>query len=331
VALVALRYDLRSAPFAATKHPELYAACLEQSAWGDRNGLDVITLSEHHGLEDGYLPSPFTMAAAVAARTNRIAITIAAAILTLHDPIRLAEEIAVADLISGGRVSLVAGSGYAPQDLEMAGVDPKRRGALLEETIETMRKAWTGEPFEWQGRTVRVTPTPKTKPHPLILMAGSSKAAARRAARLHLPFFPAIGDPELEAVYREESERVGYTGGFTLMPKGPGFVHVAEDPDAAWEQIAPYAWYDAQTYRSWQGPGNRSAVTSRADDQDALREEGIYRVVTPDECVALAEELGPTGSIVLHPLLCGMPVELGWESLELFRGKVLPRIKPEAG
>jgi alkanesulfonate monooxygenase SsuD/methylene tetrahydromethanopterin reductase-like flavin-dependent oxidoreductase (luciferase family) len=270
------------------------------------------------------------MAAALGARTKRINITIAAALLTVHDPIRLAEEIAVADLVSGGRVSFVAGAGYAQHDLEMAGVDPKSRGKLLEENIQVMRQAWTGEPFEWRGRTVRVTPTPRTKPHPMILMGGSGPLSARRAARLHLPFFPAVGDPSLEAVYREECEKVGFQGGFSLMPKGPGFVHVAEDPDKAWAEIAPYAWYDAETYRSWQRPENRSQVTSKAADADGLRAEGIYRVVTPDECVALAEELGPVGSIVLHPLLCGMPVDLGWESLELFRAKVLPRIKPEA-
>ncbi|MGH2685921.1 MAG: LLM class flavin-dependent oxidoreductase, partial [Actinomycetota bacterium] len=85
----------------------------------------------------------------------------------------------------------------------------------------------------------------------------------------------------------------------------------------------------AETYRSWQRPENRSAVTSKAADADGLRAEGIYRVVTPDECAALAEELGPVGSIVLHPLLCGMPVDLGWQSLELFRTEVLPRIKPQ--
>jgi alkanesulfonate monooxygenase SsuD/methylene tetrahydromethanopterin reductase-like flavin-dependent oxidoreductase (luciferase family) len=329
MALVALRYDLRAAPWAATQHPELYQSCLDQCAWADEHGLDIITLSEHHGVEDGFLPAPFTMAAAVAARTRRIPITIAAAILTVHDPIRLAEEIAVADLVSGGRITVVAGAGYAERDFDMAGVDRRERGKLLEETIEVMRRAWTGEPFEWRGRTVRVTPKPKTTPHPMILMGGSGKAAARRAARLRLPFFPAVGDAALQAVYQEECDRVGFQGGFSLLPKGPGFVHVAEDPDAAWEVIAPYAWYDAETYRSWQQPENRSEVTSRATDAGGLREEGIYRVITPDECVALAEELGPAGSIVLHPLLCGMPVHLGWESLELFRTKVLPRIRPD--
>jgi alkanesulfonate monooxygenase SsuD/methylene tetrahydromethanopterin reductase-like flavin-dependent oxidoreductase (luciferase family) len=325
MALVALRYDLRSPSWAATPHAEQYRTCLEQAQWGDKLGFTALTLSEHHGWDDGYMSSPFTMAAAVAARTERIAITIAAALLPLHDPIRLAEQIATVDLIAGGRVNFVAGAGYADHEFVMAGVEKKARGRLLEEAIEVMRKAWTGEPFEWQGRTVTVTPTPVTKPHPMILMGGSSVAAARRAARLRLPFFPALGDPALETAYREACEEVGHSP-FILMPSGPGFVHVAEDPDKAWEQIGKYALYDAETYRQMQSGGSRSQVLSQAESVDDLKAEGIYRVVTPDECVALAQELGPMGSIVLHPLLCGMPVELGWESLELFKTKVMPRL-----
>jgi alkanesulfonate monooxygenase SsuD/methylene tetrahydromethanopterin reductase-like flavin-dependent oxidoreductase (luciferase family) len=325
VALVALRYDLRSPSWAATSHADLYRTCLEQAEWGDKLGFTALTLSEHHGWDDGYMPSPFTMAAAVAARTERIAITIAAALLPLHDPIRLAEQIATVDLIANGRVSFVAGAGYADHEFAMAGIDKKARGRLLEEAIDVMRRAWTGEPFEYEGRTVRVTPMPVTKPHPMILIGGSSEAAARRAARLKLPFFPAIGDERLSQVYQEESEAVGHSP-FILMPSGPGFVHVSEDPDRTWEQIGPYALYDAESYREMQSGGTRSQVLSGAQTLDELKAEGIYRVVTPDECVALAQELGPMGSIVLHPLLCGMPVELGWESLELFRDQVMPRL-----
>jgi alkanesulfonate monooxygenase SsuD/methylene tetrahydromethanopterin reductase-like flavin-dependent oxidoreductase (luciferase family) len=329
VTTVALRYDLRSAPFAATKHPELYQACLDQCAWADEQGVgDVIVLSEHHAMEDGFLPAPFTMAAAVAARTNRLMISIAAALIPLHDPVRLAEQIAVLDLASGGRVNFVAGAGYARHEFEMAGIEPKERGRLLEEYVEVMLKAWTGEPFEWRGRTIQVTPVPKSRPHPLIFMGGSSEAAARRAARLRLPFFPALGDERLVEWYRDEAAKVGFDQPFCLLPHGPGFVHVTEDPDAAWEEISRYAWYDADTYRSWQGKGQSSEVTTKASDADELRKEGIYRVVTPDECVALAEELGPMGTIVLHPLMGGMPADLGWSSLQLFRDQVLARIRP---
>ena len=330
MSIIGLRYDLRSPSWAATKHPELYAACLEQAAWADEHGVDILTLSEHHGVEDGFLPAPLTMAAAIAARTTRVPITIAAALFPLHDPIRLAEQIAVVDLIAKGRVSIVAGAGYAQWEFEMAGVDRKGRGKRLEEAIQVMRQAWTGEPFEYEGRTVRVMPTPFSKPHPVILIGGSSEAAAKRAARLQLPFFPAIGDQHLVDVYQEACAAEGWTGGFSMLPHGPGFVHVTEDPEKAWAEIGRYALYDAETYRSWQTADVRSEVKSSATDLEQLRAEGIYRVVTPDECVGMAEELGHAGALVLHPLLCGMPVELGWSSLELFASKVLPRIRPSS-
>ena len=324
---IALRYDMRSPSWAATPHDELYRTCIQQCAWADANGVaDIVSLSEHHGIDDGYLPAPLALAAAIAGATKRIPITIAAALLPLHDPVRLAEEMAVISLASGGRLSFVAGTGYKRSEFEMAGVPYKDRAAMLEEYVEVMRNAWTGEPFEWRGRTVQVRPVPKVPP--LIMGGGSGPKAARRAARMHLPFFPGVGDPALKEAYEDECAKVGYQG-FSLLPKGPGFLHVTEDPDKAWDEIARYAWYDADTYRSWQ-EGTRAEVLTSAPDVDALRKEGIYRVVTPDECVALAEELSPGGALVLHPLLCGMPAELGWESLRLFHERVLPRIRPTA-
>ncbi len=87
---------------------------------------------------------------------------------------------------------------------------------------------------------------------------------------------------------------------------------------------APHAHDDAKTFHSWQTPGQRSEVQGDASDVEQLRASGVYRVVTPDECVALAEEVGRTGALVFHPLMGGMAPELGWESLELFANKVLP-------
>ena len=157
-------------------------------------------------------------------------------------------------------------------------------------------------------------------------MAGKKPArsrAARRAARLHAGFFPAIGDPRLAEIYNEECSRLGRTG-FVSMPGGPGFVHVSNDPERDWARIGPHALYDAQTYASWQTPGQRSQVHVEAKTLDELKRSGVYRVVTPDECVALA---GEVGALVLHPLMGGMPPALGWQSLELFAAEVLPRLR----
>lgn len=330
MAMIAVRYDLRVPELASTTHAAQYAACLEQSEWADRLGLDALILSEHHGVDDGYLPAPLTMAAAVAGRTKRIPINIAAVLVPLHDPVRMAEQLVVLDLVSGGRVSFVAGLGYRPEEFEMAGIEHARRAPLLEEYIDVMRQAWTGEPFVWRGRTVRVTPRPVTQPHPMLMIGGSTESAARRAARLRCGFFPAVGDPALAAAYEDERAKVGFAEGFCNLPGNLGFVHVAEDPEAAWAQIAPHAVYDAQTYMMWQPSDQRSAVHVEAPDAEGVRASGVYRVVTPDECVALADELGDTGTLLLHPLMGGITPELAWESLELFETKVLPRLRPGA-
>ena len=210
MAMIGLRYDLRAPTWGSASHAEIYEACLDQSRWGDERGIDFVVLSEHHGADDGYIPAPVTMAAAIAGHTRNIGINIAAILVPLHDPVRLAEELAVLDLASGGRVSFVAGVGYRYEEFEMAGVDRKQRGKLLEEYIDVMRKAWTGEPFEWRGRTVHVTPKPLTQPHPMMMIGGSTEVAARRAARLRLPMFPAVGDPKLAEIYNDECAKVEF-------------------------------------------------------------------------------------------------------------------------
>jgi alkanesulfonate monooxygenase SsuD/methylene tetrahydromethanopterin reductase-like flavin-dependent oxidoreductase (luciferase family) len=326
MALLTLRYDLRVPPFASVTHAEQYRACLEQCAWADEHGFQTIVLSEHHGVADGYLSSPLVVAGAVAGRTKKAMINISALLIPFHDPIRMAEDIAALDLVSGGRLSVVAGLGYRQEEFDMAGIDRKGRGRVVEDYVRTMLQAWTGEPFEYQGRTVQVTPKPFTQPHPIVLIGGSTEVAARRAARLRLPFMPAIGDPALADVYRAACASEGFTEGWTIMPSGPGFVHVSDDPERDWARIAPHALYDAETYHAWQTPGQRSQVEVDAANLDQLRASGVYRVVTPDECVALANEVGAMGAVVFHPLMGGMPAELGWESLELFASKVLPRL-----
>ncbi|MFP1627770.1 LLM class flavin-dependent oxidoreductase [Streptomyces sp. 5K101] len=298
-----------------------YRAALEMAAYADDRGIDTVQTEEHHGAANNWLPSPFAFAGAVLGATRRIAVTVSAAIGPLHDPLRMAEDIAVLDLVGRGRLVTVAGIGYRPEEYERAGVEWGRRGALQDELLETLIAAWTGEEFVYRGRTVRVTPRPFTQPHPLLLVGGSSRAAARRAARLGLPFFPSAHLPELEAYYHERRAEYG-TGGFCMMPaRTTPLLHVAEDPDRAWALYGHHLLHEARTYASWQSKDIRSAVRSAADTVEELRAEGVYRVVTPDECVDLAAE-----SLVVHPLCGGMPVDEGWRSLHLLCDDVLPRL-----
>ncbi|MFJ9817878.1 LLM class flavin-dependent oxidoreductase [Streptomyces sp. NPDC101151] len=296
-----------------------YRAALEMAAYADEHGISTVQTEEHHGADNNWLPSPFAFAGAVFGATRRIAVTVSAVIGPLHDPLRLAEEIAVLDLLSGGRLVTVAGIGYRPEEYALFDVDWKRRGRLQDELLETLLKAWTGEEFEYRGRTVRLTPRPYTDPHPLLLVGGSSKAAARRAARLGLPFFPSAHLPELESYYKEQLTVHG-TEGWTMMPAAETpLLHLSEDPDRSWAEYGEHFLHEARTYASWQSRDIRSAVRSAATTVEELRAEGVYRIVTPEQCVAQGLD-----SLVLHPLAGGMPVEEGWRSLRLFAERVLP-------
>jgi alkanesulfonate monooxygenase SsuD/methylene tetrahydromethanopterin reductase-like flavin-dependent oxidoreductase (luciferase family) len=157
----------------------------------------------------------------------------------------------------------------------------------------------------------------------MLLIGGTSKPAARRAARFGLPMFPAAHLPELEAYYYEQCKEHG-TQGFCMMPGSDTVMtHVAEDPDKVWAELGDRFFHEASTYHSWQTPDIKSAVHSHAGNVDELRAEGIYQVLTPDECAARAKE---TGAVNLHPLVGGMPIDAGWESLRLYCEQVLPKV-----
>jgi alkanesulfonate monooxygenase SsuD/methylene tetrahydromethanopterin reductase-like flavin-dependent oxidoreductase (luciferase family) len=304
----------------------MYRAALEMVTFGEQHGIEIVTLEEHHGADNGWSPAPLLTAGMILARTSRVGVSLMALLVPLHDPLRVAEDIAVLDLASGGRFSFVAGLGYRPSEYAAHGKDWSRRGELMDEALDAMLKAWTGEPFSYRGTTVRVTPRPLTQPHPTLLVGGTAKVAARRAARFGLPFFPADYLPELQAYYEEQCQAYG-TQPMCLMP-GPTttMLFVAEDPDKAWDQIGPNLLHEAVTYHSWQTPDIKSAAHSQATTVEELRAEGKYAIRTPAEVVEQARAGGDLASLNLHPLCGGIPVDVAWEHLQLFTDKVLPQL-----
>lgn len=330
--MLILRYDLRLPPEGATPTTVTgagqYAAMLEQCRWGDRLGVDMVVVSEHHGAPDSFMSAPLTIAAAILGATSKVNVNVSALLAIMHNPIRLAEELAAIDLMFPGRLSVILGTGYRQEEFDMLGITFKERNELLELCVNTIRQAWTGEYFEYEGRQVRVTPTPGTPGGPMMMLGGSSEQAARRAARLRCIFTSAIGTPALGEAYYDECAKVGFQG-YASLPHGAGFIHVSMDPERDWERIAPYAFHEARTYASWQRKGQSSSVTVKnAETIDDLKASGVYQVLTPDEFVEQWQTGSPFGGMVLHPLMGGIPPELAWESLELMEHDVLPRIKP---
>jgi len=322
-----MRFDLRVPPFADTTYATQYQAALEMVDWAEDIGVSNITLSEHHGDPAGFMSAPLTVAAAVLARTQRVTVTVSAALVPLHDPVRLAEQMATIDCMAPGRLSVVLGAGYRKVEFEMAGIDRAQRGKLVEECYEVCRTAWKGEPFTWRGRTVLVTPAPSSPEGPHLAIGGKTEIAARRAARLNAPFSPATADRALAELYRSECIRLGFEPRLEGMGEKPmlaGFVMISEDPEATWAQISESAFYDAETYASWQEDSARSDwVVPQLQSVDDLRTSGRYLVVTPQQCI---EQVNRDGGITFHPLMGGISPQLAWKSLHLFESAVLPHV-----
>ncbi len=326
--LLTMRQDFRAPAFGAASRSEIYTAALDMFRWADKRGFDFLVLSEHHGVDDGWMPAPLTIAAAALGATERAPVMVSAAIIPLHDPVRIAEQIAVIDNAFPGRLMTIVGAGYKVDEFDMAGVDHAARGKILEEYVEVLLQAWTTESFEWRGRTVRVTPKPATQPHPMLLVGGGVPAAARRAARLRLPMLPMNTDPKVSEAYYDEAKKIGFDSGFVMVPDGPTFVHVTDDPDKAWSEIGQYLMYETSTYASYQTKGQVSTPMVQAASIEELKRAPQIWVGTPDDIVARAAAVPPMGALNFHPLAGGLPPDLAWASLELFANKVLPRIRP---
>ena len=320
-----LSYDMRAPDFGPPAR-DLYAAALDQCEWADGLGFHSVVLPEHHASPDGYMPSPVVMASAIGARTSTLRIAISLLLVPFYQPHRLAEDLAVCDLVCGGRLDVMLGSGYREVEFEMYGVDLHQRGKMMNDAIVFFRQAWTGEPFEWQGRTVHVLPRPAQRPRPKIIVGGASPASARRAARIGDVYAPI--HPRLYEIYLEEMATLGKPvpeGGGPVVGAGGAVVAVTEDPERAWATIQRNLLHDAVIYAEWTG-GRQGAMFKPISTTEELKASGQYQVVTPDECLALAAE---HGGLSFRPLVGGIDPEFAWASLQLFADRVLPHLEVE--
>jgi alkanesulfonate monooxygenase SsuD/methylene tetrahydromethanopterin reductase-like flavin-dependent oxidoreductase (luciferase family) len=321
----AARYDFRALGADRATRQEIYARSLEQATYVEKHGHQALLLSEHHVSADGYLPSPIPVAAAFAAVTSTIPITVSALLLNLYDPLRVAEDIAVVDQLAAGRVSYTIGLGYRREEYDLFGVPWESRGADIEAKIAVLRQAWTGEEFDHDGRRVRILPTPYSDPHPFLFYGGGSRAAARRAARLGLNFQPQQADPELVDLYNTECRAHGREPGFVITaPPGPANVFCSEDPDRFWASYGEYLLADARAYAAW-SQGSQNYVRDDSESVEELRKSTVYVVMTPAEMIERAQA-GELTLISSHPACGGLPAEPSWESLRLICEVVRPAL-----
>jgi alkanesulfonate monooxygenase SsuD/methylene tetrahydromethanopterin reductase-like flavin-dependent oxidoreductase (luciferase family) len=320
-----LSFDMRAPSFGAPSE-ELYDAALEMSAFGDEIGIDGVILPEHHCSEDGYNPVPSLMAAAIGARTRRIEVVLGAIVLPLHDPVEVAETIAVTDIICGGRLTTTLVAGYVKAEFDMFGKSLNDRARLMDEGLDVIVRALAGERFDYKGREVFVRPLPRSRP-PKILVGGGVKPAARRAARHGLGLW--VLQPEmmpdcqkLIAFYKEECARNGKTPG-SIMSTTPA-VHVTRDVEATWEVVGPHIMHLVDSYASWASDVDTTTSPFYGMDTiEKVRAAGFLNVMTPEQTVEFAKQ----SPISLTPLISGLSPKIGWEMLELFASEVMPKLK----
>jgi alkanesulfonate monooxygenase SsuD/methylene tetrahydromethanopterin reductase-like flavin-dependent oxidoreductase (luciferase family) len=309
-----IRFDMR-APSLGAPTADLYSAAIDMCAWAESSGAVAAVLSEHHGTEDNHLPSPIVLASAIAARTERLPIMLAAVVLPFWDPVRLAEDMSVLDIISNGRVSYAFGIGHRAEEYEHFGLDMRQRGRLADEKLALLRRLLTGEPVTVDGRRVHVTPASTSSGGPFMMVAGGSEAAVKRAARHGLGVVLQTSQGGLKEFYDNECRAHGEEPGFVQLPaeNAPTVVFVADDVDKAWEELGPYLLHDAVTAAAYRHDDAGVASISRAADVSGLREaESPYRVFTTDEAVDYMR----SGVLPLAPLCGGVPPDLAWPYLE---------------
>lgn len=322
----AVRYDFRAPGADPAARQELYSRSLAQARYVDEHGHDALMLSEHHAADDGYLPSPLLVAAAMTSVTSRIPITVSALLANFYEPLRLAEDLAVLDHLSRGRVTYTIGLGYRREEYDLYGRPWATRGADLEERLRVLLRAWTGEEFEHEGRVVRVTPTPYSRPHPFLFYGGGTVAAARRAGRLGLHFQPQHGAPELREAYEAECRSHGREPGFTMLaPPGPANVFCAERPEEFWDRYGHHLLADAVAYQEWHGDAASYVVDSSRTVED-MRTAGVYVVLHPDELVERIRS-GEIRLVTSHPGCGGLPAEPSWDTLRLVSEVVMPAVR----
>ena len=309
-----LYFDLRNP--AAWRRPwrDHYARTLEWIEGAEAAGAESIWVTEHHGFEDGYLPQPLTFAAAIAARTRRVRIGTAVVLAPLHPSIAIAEQAAVVDLISGGRLELGLGAGYVRSEFEAYRADRERRFGLLEERIREIPALWA------EGRA---TPAPVQQPLP-IWGGVLGPQGAQRVGRLGAGLLNI--DRDQFALYAKAFDEAGHGA---ARPRCGGMIDLllADDPDEAYERVLPHRLHMMNSYRvaTYAGSGKEPKLLTL----DALRKGsrttgfGDFAVLTVDEAAARIRarcEGLPVEHVYLWASFAGMPDELVERQIELVSG-----------
>ena len=329
---IGVAYDFRNPPDSGTSDRALYAEVMEQVRWLDGLGADLVWFTEHHFVEDGYLPSWVPVAGAMAAVTDRVRFGTDICLAPFNHPLRLAEDLAVLDNLSGGRVDIGLGMGYAPHEFRGFGVPRSHRLSLTNECIEVLKLCFTGERFSYRGKRyrfddVQITPGYVQDGGPPLWVAAMSEAGAQRAAHYDTNLLPQglrarSFDPWVAALEasgrRPADKRVGIIRS----------ILVTDDRDTDWTLVRAAERYRMALYQrffeeSGEGLGERGELVP----QTWIVGDVAHCVA---ELLAFIRTFGIT-DIVSMAVPPGLRASQMADSLEKLFRDVVPAVKAELG
>ncbi|MGH7934671.1 MAG: LLM class flavin-dependent oxidoreductase [Candidatus Binataceae bacterium] len=330
---VGYQLDFRNPPNSGRSFAELYRASFHQAERADELGFDSLWLTEHHFTDDGYLPAMMPMAAALAARTRHLTIGTFVLLAPFHHPLKLAEDAAVTDVIANGRLRLGLGLGYRQEEFDGFAIPKNERLGRTLETVEIMRRAWTGERFDFDGkyfhlRGIRVLPRPASEPHPELLWGAGMPKAIQRAARFDMGFACVGGRREM-AIYLDALRAAGKDPArYSII--ATRVVHIADNEEQAWREAGPGLMYQAELYAKWiaAGYGRDPAKTMIRPDPERLKRTAVLgSVEAVRKKIERILDEAPMTELIFDSLLPGIDPAKAKRTLELFAREILPEIK----
>lgn len=317
-----------------------YHDVLELSRLAETLGFDSIWVSEHHGSGDGYMPSLLPVLAAIAASTDRVRLGTGVLLVPFHDPLRLAEDAATVDILSDGRLILGLGLGWREEEFRMWGIPVSERVPRTVETVEILRKAWTGRRFSHHGEIYRyddvlVTPPPVQDGGPAIYLGGHVEAAVRRAGRLgdgYILSRTTLGNAERTLRWAEDGAREAGQSprelGFAVLRNA--FVLREGDP---WEVARSGVEHQLGVYPAWAAGTD---TPGRGFEVHPPDEETMRKVTTAGDPPTVIRELRgfvdafgdrEDFHLIVRLHYPGMDLDTAARAVEVFGEDVLPALK----
>lgn len=321
-------YDFRNPPQWRRPWEALYAETLDVIAETEKLGFGGAWVPEHHLAADGYMPSPLVTLAAVAARTRTMRIGSGVALAPLYNPVRFAEDCAVLDILSNGRLDMGLAIGYRKRETAAFGVDFTRRGARFDEFLEIVTRLWAGETVDFAGKHFQIKgaevrpPTPRGR-IPLYI-GGFAEKAMERVARYGQGY---IGSPDVCQLYADKLRELGKDPASVPIRVTGLTVVVARDPEAAMAELAPHFLHVNNSYSEWNAEDQALGMHGmQVKTLDEYKASGELRIVTPDKAIAMFKGLQARMPIehFMMALPPGLPAKRFLDYAEVFAKDVMP-------